>query len=381
MMENTRLMIARSVQEIPLELARFYRRQYPGFVLDKDPPPLRGEIPVFMFHRVEAETFEEQLDFLKRNGYRSLSLRSFYDLLRGRMRWKGPAVLLTFDDGEKSLYQTAYPLLQKYGFRAAAFVIPHFVPAEPDPRPGKGMVSWAELEEMQRSGLVEVQPHSYRHDLIFSSPRLVDFFNPLSDPNPLGIDRAWVDEDGQYTNQLAWGTPLYTTTGRYSDRPRFLDDPSLRRACSDWAAMHGGEDFFCRPGWRRELRGLFNHVRRKQRPARYESPARQQAAILEDLRRARRAIERRLGQPCQSLCLPRGEGGQLVVRLSQEAGYRSIFWVNLPRRRTNLPGDSPYAICRLKDDYLLRLPGQGRKPLLEILTRKLNRRAATLDLY
>lgn len=381
MNEIWRKKVSRSLAELPLELGRFTTRQYPDFVSAREPGPLQDDVPVFMFHRVQPETFEEQLQFLARNGYRTLTLPAFVNFLKGRYTLKGPSVLLTFDDGEKSLYHTAYPLLQKYGFHGAAFVIPHFVRAEPDPSPEKGMVSWPELVEMEHSGVVDVQSHGFRHDLIFTAPRREDFYHPLWDANLLGIDRPWLTEMGEYTNQLKYGTPLFSAASRYGPKPRYLDDVVVRRSCTDWVEVNGGESFFANPGWRKEMKAFYKTASRSRAPARFEHPEEQAAAIFTDIEQARQALSERLDKQVSHLCLPHGEGSSLTSAMCKQAGCESLFWTALPRRRTNRPGDSPYAVCRLKDDYLLRLPGEGRKPLLEILSAKMQRRAKTLDLY
>ena len=48
-------------------------RNYPRFVTEKQPQELRDEIPVFTFHTVAPDSFEEKLKYLAQNGYRTLS--------------------------------------------------------------------------------------------------------------------------------------------------------------------------------------------------------------------------------------------------------------------------------------------------------------------
>jgi hypothetical protein len=106
----------------------------------------------------------------------------------------------------------AYPLLKKYGFQAAAFVIPFFIQNEPDRKSHEGIISWPELEEMDKSGSVDVQSHSYYHVLIFTGQALLDFYHPDYDHNPLGIDVPWIDEGEDITNRVYWGSPIYKHT-------------------------------------------------------------------------------------------------------------------------------------------------------------------------
>jgi len=46
-------------------------KRYPPFVTGGDLP--RGDVPVFVFHSLEAASFERKLDHLARNDYATLS--------------------------------------------------------------------------------------------------------------------------------------------------------------------------------------------------------------------------------------------------------------------------------------------------------------------
>jgi hypothetical protein len=381
MNELARQKIKRSVRDVPVEFRRLFYKQYPPFVTSRAPSPLRGEIPVFMFHRVTRRDLEEKLAFLKMNGYHTLSLNEFMGFLMGQGDTQKNAVLLTFDDGEKSLYQVAYPLLKDYGFQATAFVIPYFIPEEPDRTGEKGMASWNQLEEIDKSGVVDVQSHSYYHDLIFTRPELVDFYHPHFDPNPLGIDIPWVDENGKYTNNLPWGTPIYRFASRFGGGLRFLDDPRVRNTCAKFTAENGGKAFFQQPGWKKELGRIHQQVSKGRDNSCYETAQSRMQSLLYNLEESKQVLEEKLDKPVRHLCLPRGEGSPLTAALSKEVGYSSIFWVTKQGRRTNKGGDSPFSIVRVKDDYIFRLPGKDRKPLSEIFQTKLSRRVETLDLY
>lgn len=373
--------VAKGLQEAPRELFSLARGAYPSFVTDAQGTELQDEVPVFMFHTVDSQSFRQQLDHLRVNGYRTLTLAEFMAFLAGDFQLKQPSVLLTFDDGDKSWHQVAYPLLQEYGFHAIGFVVPAYIRETPDPSSARGWLSWPELVEMERSGVFDIQSHTYFHARIFVEPHLVDFYHPGFGHNALGLDIPWIERNGCDTNQLDWGTPLYRFAMRCEGRPRYLESEEIRAACINWVASRGGIDAFQLPEWRKELEALYRAKKEIDGVDVYESRAVQREKMLEDLRKARTVIEERLNKPVTHLCYPEGAGSNLSVSLSKETGYSSNFWVVRQDRRTNRPGDSPYAIARLKDDYILRLPGRGRQPLLGILGKKLNRRASTLDLY
>lgn len=66
------------------------------------------------------------------------------------------AVVLTADDGYRSVYTQMFPVLKRFGFHATLFVNP--------PTIGGGtFLTWPQIEEMRASGLVDVQSHTMTH--------------------------------------------------------------------------------------------------------------------------------------------------------------------------------------------------------------------------
>jgi peptidoglycan/xylan/chitin deacetylase (PgdA/CDA1 family) len=69
------------------------------------------------------------------------------------------AVVLTFDDNNLGLYRYLFPLLKRYRWPAVLFVHTDYV----GKKTGKDHCSWAQLKEMEASGLVKVYPHTASH--------------------------------------------------------------------------------------------------------------------------------------------------------------------------------------------------------------------------
>jgi hypothetical protein len=370
--------LASAIKEFPLEAARLFGGRYPEFVLAVGARPKVGNVPVFMFHTVKREPFAAQLAHLARNNYRTLTLAEFMAHLRGELTLQQPAVLLTFDDGHRSWYEVAWPLLRDYGFHGVGFLVPTAVRQESQSH--DVWLNWAQVRQMEESGVMTFESHSARHSKVFTGPRLVDFVHPGCQANPLGLDMPWITEAGKETNALPLGTPIYSHASRFTDNPRYFDDPALRRDCSQWVAAQGGERFFQKADWRRRLTSYYWTATRTGGEG-FETATQQRQAMLDDLRQARLLLEAQLRRPVRHLCYPWGVGCGLSVALSRQAGYKSNFWVATTARNGNRAGDSPYHIPRLKDDYLLRLPGEGRQPLAAIFLAKLRRRAVQENIY
>ncbi|HCG56529.1 MULTISPECIES: polysaccharide deacetylase family protein [Brevibacterium] len=99
---------------------------------------------------VPVNAFHQQMEYLKRSGYRILSENEYLDWLNGRPL-DGKSILLTFDDGYTSVLQNAAPILGKLRMPGICYVCPGLLGGrstwmEP--------ASWHEL--MDAAGLTEI---------------------------------------------------------------------------------------------------------------------------------------------------------------------------------------------------------------------------------
>jgi len=122
-------------------------------------------VPILSYHRfgegkgrlsVSRAQFEQHMEFLKRHGYRPIPLHDLAAFLRAEKAIPRNSVVLTIDDGYRSIYKIAYPVLAKYQFPATVFIYTDYI--------GKGGLTWRQMKEMEESGLVSFQAHSKTHD-------------------------------------------------------------------------------------------------------------------------------------------------------------------------------------------------------------------------
>ena len=105
---------------------------------------------------MSASAFEEQMRYLKREGYHVITLKQFLDFAALRQQLPRKTVVLTFDDGWKSFKEYAYPILKELGFPATLFIYTDFIGA-------RIALSWAELKDLAQEGY-DIQAHSKSHD-------------------------------------------------------------------------------------------------------------------------------------------------------------------------------------------------------------------------
>lgn len=89
----------------------------------------------------------------------------------------------------------------------------------------------------------------------------------------------------------------------------------------------------------------------------------------EDFELAKDLIESRLGKICKHLCFPCYDGTADAIEAGKSVGYVGFWWGTLPGVPDNRPGDNAADhIVRVGEEFLRRLPGEGRVSLTSILT-------------
>ena len=131
-------------------------------------------------YAVDAGQLALQFAWLKENGFRVVSLDEVIAAQQGRRALPDKSVLLTFDDGYRSLYTRVYPLLRAFGYPAIVALSGSWLDApaggtvEYDGKPvaRERFLSWEEIREMAASGLVEYASHTYAlHQGIRANPQ------------------------------------------------------------------------------------------------------------------------------------------------------------------------------------------------------------------
>jgi peptidoglycan/xylan/chitin deacetylase (PgdA/CDA1 family) len=111
---------------------------------------------------VEPREFAAQVKLLADEG-RAISLEQLQRYVAGDARLPPDACLITIDDGMLSTLTEALPVLQRFGVPAVAFVSAALVgraAAEGEP---ERFLTWDELRELGRSGLVAIGSHAHTH--------------------------------------------------------------------------------------------------------------------------------------------------------------------------------------------------------------------------
>lgn len=129
-----------------------------------NPPPEGWET----WSYVPAVVFEEQLEYIKNNGWAVLSIEQFLSAINNPNEFPAKSILLTFDDGYQSNLEIAVPILNKYNYPAVMFVPTAYVggynsyDADIFYEPKENICTWEELMEIEQAG-ISVQSHGINH--------------------------------------------------------------------------------------------------------------------------------------------------------------------------------------------------------------------------
>ena len=113
-------------------------------------------IPVLNYHGVEdggnsplhlsRKEFEEQMEYLYRKGYHTISPDQLIDHLQQGSPLPDKPILITFDDGYQNIYTNVFPIMRKYGFTGTVFLITDEVGVN------KRYLTWEQAEAMRKPG-------------------------------------------------------------------------------------------------------------------------------------------------------------------------------------------------------------------------------------
>ena len=128
---------------------------------------------------VSIKQFRKQMEYLAANNYQVVSLAELVDALNKRQTLPAKAVVITIDDGYKSVYRNGWPILKSFGYPFTVFINAKSIDGG-----FSNYMSWDEVREMQKSG-VDFQDHSYAHGRMADRPK---GFNDIE-------YRRWIRDD------------------------------------------------------------------------------------------------------------------------------------------------------------------------------------------
>lgn len=190
-------------------------------VEDKDPDQT--------FVSVRTDHLVEQFSWLRDNGYQPVSVDQILAARDGGPPLPQQAVLLTFDDGYRSFYTRVLPILKAFQWPAVLAPVGTWVDTPPGSKVNFGgklvdrkrFLTWDQIAEIARSGLVEIGAHTDAlHYGIVA--------NPQGNEQPAAAARAYDAATGSYETDAAYEERVRLDVERITEKVRRVSGKSPR---------------------------------------------------------------------------------------------------------------------------------------------------------
>ncbi|ADZ09110.1 polysaccharide deacetylase [Methanobacterium lacus] len=312
-------------------------------------------VPVIMYHSVGIpcnkwhynfltcphKTFENQLKWLRKKNFNSISLNQLYESMKKGTDLPKNPFLITFDEGYLDNWTYAYPLLKKYGFKATIYVNPEFISNNNvhenlenvwngdtnfDNIENVGFLSWKEIRIMEEDNVIDIQSHTLTHTSYPISPKIIDFRHPKDLYGWMSwndnIDKKpYLQIDNE--NFINFGQPVYENE-RSIGAKIYYPDVNLDKILIDYVKENGEKEFFESKNWKSLLLNIANEYRENNLFEEiYENEKQRQDRIVYELKKSKEIIEKKLNKKVEFLCWPGGVTNLESLRKASELGYKS----------------------------------------------------------
>ena len=104
---------------------------------------LSGRMPI-----LSPVAFQRFMEYIYNSKYKVISLSHLVECLEQMRPLPKNSIIITFDDGYKDNFLTAFPILKKYDFMATIFLVTGWIGKNPT------CLSWEEVKQMHSSGIL-----------------------------------------------------------------------------------------------------------------------------------------------------------------------------------------------------------------------------------
>ena len=177
---------------------------------------IEKKIPILCYHRfgnnindsmmIKTSEFAKQLAWLKANNYSVISLDSAVKYLTGQIKAiPDKPVVITIDDGHKSVYFEIAPLIKQYRIPVTLFIYPSAISN------ANYAMTWEQLKELENTKLFYVESHTYWHpNFKHEKIRLsLDDYAKFVDKQIAGSKQVLEKKMGHEIKYLAWAFGIY----------------------------------------------------------------------------------------------------------------------------------------------------------------------------
>ena len=136
----------------------------------------KQEVLILMYHQVSensslwgdyvipASLLKEDFEYLKNNNYTPIKIKDILDFTKGTKKLPEKAVVITFDDGQRSFLTKVVPLLKEYNYPAVVNIVgalTDLYTENGETNDKYAYLNWNDIKTLSQNPLVEIGHHSY----------------------------------------------------------------------------------------------------------------------------------------------------------------------------------------------------------------------------
>lgn len=174
------------------------------------------KVPVLCYHRfgtevvdsmtIKTSAFTEQMEWLKTNGYTVIPLDTAVQYFQGKIKSiPAKSVVITVDDGHKSVYTDLAPIVKKYKIPVTLFIYPSAISN------AKYAMTWDQIRELETTKLFHVESHTYWHPNFNHEKKKLspEEYAKFVDKQLGGAKKKLEEKTGHEIKYLAWVFGIY----------------------------------------------------------------------------------------------------------------------------------------------------------------------------
>ena len=303
------------------------------------------DIPIIMYHCINdrphdnplgflafsPDQFRQHLKYFKKQGFRCVTLTELYKIaLEGKLG-KDKLAVLTFDDGFLDNWLIVRDILEQFNATATIFVSPDFADDGPV-RTLKnvpnvwGNLNYAEMIELEKRGIADIQSHTMTHNFEFCSDKVIDCYSPdkfekyywliwklypKEKPN-------WCYKLEELKQLIPIGYPIFEYDRAIISKCFFPSAEFIKLSVENFSGS--SPDYI-------------NWLNEQKNKGHFESETQWEERVKYELVQSKRLLEQKLKKKVEFLCFPGGAYNQKVLKIAQAAGYKAYMVSS--KKRTN----------------------------------------------
>lgn len=123
------------------------------------------EVPIILYHDIDGKgpfavssaMLRSHFEYFRDNKITVIPISELFDRMNNPRPWDGRTVVVTFDDGFKSMYTKLLPLVDEFRYPVTLFVYTDNVREK-----GEKIITWDDLRTLQQHG-IDIESHTLSH--------------------------------------------------------------------------------------------------------------------------------------------------------------------------------------------------------------------------